>query len=173
MGRKSREHRENREKRAAALELSRIHELEEELRHLTDGDAVFWSASHCPPEIHRAGLEDVLAFESVESGVSLFEGLQDHGIDLPRPETLDAPQSVEKIRQILVALAELQVYLIGFEHMSPRQFYWTLWNETLWEGCYVQKRFPGSSTIMDVSHSIPRSEILKHLDALTQSSSVQ
>ena len=156
MGRKSREHREKRAERAA--------QLEEELRRLKDGDAVFWTSQNCPAELRESNLEDILAFESVESGTSLFQGLQEHGIELPNPEKLDERQSAAKVEQVVNALLELQIILIGFEHMSARQFYWTLWNQTLWEGCYVKKQNPGALTIIDVSHSIPRSEILKIME---------
>jgi hypothetical protein len=56
-------------------------------------------------------------------------------LDLPRPETLDEEQSAKKVAEVLRALEELQIILIGFEGMPARHFYRTLWNQTLWEGC--------------------------------------
>ncbi len=164
MGRKSREHRERRESRAALLE--------KELRRLKDGDVVLWNSSDCPAELKEKNLEDIIAFESVESGTSLFQGLVEHGIDLPRPEALDEEQSAKKDRQVISALEELQIYLVGFEHMSACEFYRTLWNETLWEGCYVKKRIPGALTLIDVSHSMPRSEVMNIREEAMKASSV-
>jgi hypothetical protein len=172
MGRKSREHREKREQKATQPQNDRAAKLEEDLKILKDGDAVFWTSHDCPADLRESNLEDILAFESVESGTSLFDGLQEHGIDLPHPEKLDEQQSAGKITEVLLALEELQVFLIGFEGMSARQFYWTLWNQTLWEGCYVKKRNPGALTIIDVSHSIPRSEILRILEESVKAGSV-
>jgi hypothetical protein len=139
---------------------------------MKDGDVVFGASEDCPSALRESNLEDILAFESVGSGTSLFDGLQQHGIDLPHPERLDEEQSTSKVEQVLHALLELQIILIGYEHMSARQFYWTLWNQTLWEGCYVRKRTPGALTIIDVSHSIPKSEIMAILEEAVKASSV-
>jgi len=172
MGRKSREHKERRERNADAREIDLAGRLEEELRQLMDGDAFFWTSRECPADVRQTNLEDILAFESVESGKSLFDGLQEHGIDLPHPDKLDEQQSAAKITDVLAALKELQIFLTGYDGMSAREFYRTLWSQTLWEGCYVKKRTPGALTIMDVSHSIPRSEILKMLNEAAKASSV-
>jgi len=172
MGRKSREHRERRERHAVLRETDRASRLEDELRQLVDGDAVFWTSRDCPDDFRETNLEDILAFESVGSGKSLFDGLQENGIDLPHPDKLDEQQSADKICQVMAALQDLQIFLIGFEDMSPREFYRTLWSQTLWEGCYVKKRHPEALTIMDVSHSIPRSQILKVLEEAAKASSI-
>lgn len=125
-----------------------------------------------PAEIWESNLEDVLAFESVGSGISLFEGLQEHGLDLPQPEKLDDRQSAEKVAEVLYALVALGIFLVGFDDLSPREFYSTLWNDTLWEGCYVEKRNPGALTIIDVSHMMSRSEILQTLEDMQKTASV-
>ncbi len=186
MGRQSREHRERRERllkerigfstnkgRTGQNPADRAGEIEEELKRIADGDAEFWNSPNCPPEMRQTNLEDILAFESVGSGTSMFEGLEEHGIKLPRPEELNEHQSVKKVMEVLKALAKLRIFLIGFEHMGPREFYSRLWHETLWEGCYVEKRVPGAATIIDVSHEIPRSELLKYLEDLRRGSTIQ
>ena len=185
MGRQSREHKERRERRlnekfrcsakegqAGQNPPDRAGELEEELKHLSDGDAVFWTSPSCPSDVRESNLEDVLAFESVESGTSMFAGLEEHGVTLPRPEELDERQSAEKSIEVLRALAELRIFLVGFEGMGACEFYSRLWHQTLWEGCYVEKRYPGAVTIIDVSHKIPRSELLNFLEELKNGSSI-
>jgi hypothetical protein len=182
MGRQSREHREKWFRRtlnevgnrctSEPGEPGRIGELEAALKDLADGDAVFWAAPNCPFDIRESDLEDVLQFESVGSGVSLFEGMQQHGLDLPRPETLDERQSARKVMEVFSALEDLRIFLIGFEAMSPSELYSTLWNQTLWEGCYVRKRNPGSITLIDVSHKLPRSEMLRFLQEITNAASI-
>ena len=184
MGRRSREVRERRAKRlgnfpgksvgersAEQARTDRIEELEGKLRELSDGE--YESAGNLPPEIRETYLEDVLSFESVGSGLSLFQGLEQHGVNLPPPEKLDEPQCIAKITEVLHALAGLRVFLVGFEQMSPREFYSTLFNETLWEGCYVEKRIPGAMTIIDVSHSMSRSEWRQFMEDLNKSQVVQ
>ena len=185
MGRRSRETWERRERRGRGDlgntgirpisnqdQAKRIEELEDRLRRLAEGDAVFWSPPGTPAEIQESNLEDVLAFESVGSRTSLFEGLQGHGLDLPQPEKLDERQSAAKVAEVLYALAALRIFLVGFDHLNPREFYSTLWNETLWEGCYVEKRHPGALTIIDVSHRMSRSEILRTLEDMQKTASV-
>jgi hypothetical protein len=184
MGRRSREVRERRAKRlgnspgksgdgqsAGQARTDRLVELEDKLRELSDGE--FESAGNLPPEIRETYLEDVLSFESVSSGTSLFQGLEQHGVNLPAPEKLDEPRCIEKITEVLRALAGLRVFLVGFEHMAPREFYSTLYNQTLWEGCYVEKRIPGAMTIIDVSHSMSRSEWRRFMEDLNKSQVVQ
>ncbi len=167
MGRKSREKRERRETQS-----EKASRLEEDLRSLADGDVIFWKSPKCPAEVQESNLEDIIAFESVGSGTSLFDGLQQHGLDLPHPEKLDDQESAKKVAEVVKALEELQILLVGYSHMSARQFYWTLWNQTLWEGCYVKKRNPGGFTIIDVSHSIPQSEMLALLEEVTKAHTV-
>jgi hypothetical protein len=152
--------------------IDRPAQLEDELRQLQDGDAFFRTSQGFPSALRESYLEDILAFESIESGISLFDGLQQHGIELPHPEALDEEQSTSKAEQVVHALLDLQIILLGYEHMSARQFYWTLWNQTLWEGCYVQKKTPGALTIIDVSHSIPKSEIMAILEEVVKAGSV-
>jgi hypothetical protein len=91
---------------------------------------------------------------------------------LPPPEKLNEIQSRRKVMEVLQALAELQIFLVGFDGMSSREFYRTLWEQTLWEGCYVRKRLPGAITLIDVSHKMLRSEMLQFLDALMKGSAV-
>ncbi|MDR1728335.1 MAG: hypothetical protein LBT74_10510 [Acidobacteriota bacterium] len=164
MGRKTNGRKGSRGAEADAGELARIRKLEAQLELMSDGRALFWTAPGCPPEVRRAGLEDVLAFEDVGAGVPLFEGLRMQGLDLPNPDTLSEKQSADKAEEVLNALLDLQIILVGFEQMSGRQLYATLWRQTLWEGCYIKKRLPGSVTILDVSHSIPQTEMLQCLD---------
>lgn len=185
MGRRSREHRERREKLALdarkgsgpngtnkPTHATRADELEEDLKCLVDGEAVFSMSGGCPDQLRESYLEDILAFESIGSGTSLFVGLQENGMDLPPPEKLDEQQSADKAMEVLRALAELRVFLIGFEDMTPVEFYSTLWKQTLWEGCYVTKRTPGAVTIIDVSHRFSQSELLGFLEDLQRSSSI-
>jgi hypothetical protein len=185
MGRRSREHRERREKRArdarrdpakgpvAGQEGSaKAAGLEEELNLLAGGDAFLWTSERCPAPDRETYLEDILAFESVGSKDSLFQGLQERGLCLPPPQTLNEQQSAEKVTEILRALERLRVYLIGFMNMSARECYTVLWNQTLWEGCYVEKRNPEAVTIIDVSHSLAREDMLQFLEELAKSESV-
>jgi hypothetical protein len=182
MGRQSKEHREVR--RGKTLNESstfndddpkqsqRIAKLKENLSALAGGDAVFGVSPDFPADVWESSLEDILEFESVGSGISLFEGLQLHGMDLPSPERLDEMQSARKVMEVLHALEDLRVFLIGFDEMTACELYSTLWNQTLWEGCYVRKRHPGAITLIDVSHKMQRSDMLRFLEGLSKTGSI-
>lgn len=148
-----------------------IAELENKLKELTDG--AFKTVGNVPPEIRETYLEDILAFESVSSGISLFQGLEQHGVNLPPPEKLEERQCIKKIEEVLGALARLRVFLVGFDQMSPLEFYSTLWNQTLWEACYIEKRTPGALTIIDVSHGMSKSDWRQFMEDLKRSQAVQ
>lgn len=161
MGRKSREKRERREARKGLSLVNpvptggaSIEKLKKQLELLAGGDAEFWSSEELPPDFEQSYLEDIVAFESVETGVPLFEGLQQNGVELPDPETLGEEESRAKVIEILEALAELKVFIIGDDGMSGRKLYSVLWKETLWEGCYVKRKNPASMTMIDVSRGL-------------------
>lgn len=151
----------------------RVRALEEALRRLCGGDADCWTAHDCPEDLWEAHLEDVLAFENVGVGLSLFEGLEMHGLRLPRPETLNEKQSRKKVFEILQALLGLQVMLAGFEHLSGRQLYRTLFEDTLWDGCYVKKKRPELVTIIDMSRTPRRTEQRLRMIAMAKARTVQ
>ena len=155
MGRKSRKKRERREARRHATTGNsvpsageRIEELKKQLEIMAGGDAEFWSGEELPPDFEESYLEDIVAFESVETGVPLFEGLKQNGIELPDPETLSEEESRKKVVEILAALADLRVFIIGDTGMSGRRLYSILWKQTLWEGCYIQRKNPVSMTMI-------------------------
>ena len=159
-------------KRVDPKQAERIKKLQENLNELAGGEAVFKASAAIPADVQETDLEDILAFESVWKGISMFEGLQMHGLDLPPPEKLNEFQSRRKVLEVMNALAELRIFLIGFNGMNGRESYRTLWHQTLWEGCYVKKRLPGAVTIIDVSRKMKRSEIQRYLDKMMEKSTV-
>lgn len=140
----------------------RIKRLQENLKNIC-GRVFFGTSPDLPADVQEKDLEDVLAFEAVGKGISLFEGLQNHGVDLPHPEKLDEKQSRRKAREVLNALADLRIFLAGTDGMSGCRLYRTLWEQTLWEGCYVKKRNPDAVTVIDVSRKrqIPFNPVLE------------
>jgi hypothetical protein len=151
----------------------RIEKLKADLQDLCGGESVFALSPQSPQGMEEADLEDILAFESVGTGISLFEGLEMNGTELPPPDKMNELQSQRKVMEIFRALEELRIFLIGFEDMTGRELYSLLWHRTLWEGCYIRKRNPFAITLIDVSHRIPRSEMRRFLESLTKAESVQ
>jgi hypothetical protein len=145
--------------------------MENQLKDLDASTESHWSGD-LPADVKESNLEDILAFESVGSGPSLFEGLQERGIELPPPDQLNEPQCIQKVKEILHALSRIRVILVGFSHMSPVELYRTLWHQTLWEGCYVEKRNPGAVTFIDVSHQMSRSDWKEMMASMRANSAV-
>jgi hypothetical protein len=182
MGRQSRKHRERRESNfqeerpcpdgANSEQSSRIMKLQDGIKNLADGEAVFQVSPDCPADTYESDLEDIRAFEAVGSGISLFVGLQMHGMNLPPPEQLDELQSMLKAKEVLDALADLRIFLMGFEEMTGQELYATLYNQTLWEGCYVKKRNPSAVTMIDVSRKMPQSKMMQFLGNLFKKNTV-
>ena len=151
---------------------ARINKLKDKLNDLSDGSAIVKTSPEAPLDAIESHLEDIINFESVSSGISLFEGLQQNGMKLPAPEELNEFRSARKVMEIFRALEKLQIFLIGLEEMSARELYSMLWHQTLWEGCYVKKRYPGAITLIDVSHKMKQSEIQRFLDDLIRASRI-
>lgn len=158
--------------RTDPAQTGRIKKLQEALNDLCGGRAIFRPSPNLPDKVQETNLEDILAFESVGKGISMFEGLQRQGMELTRPDQLDEMQSRRKAMEVLQALAELRIFIVGFDGMNGRELYRTLWHKTLWEGCYVKKRHPGAVTLIDVSHRMKRSEMQQYLDRLVRQSTV-
>ncbi|MDM7998149.1 MAG: hypothetical protein QUT30_20970 [Acidobacteriota bacterium] len=146
--------------------LDRVKKLKEELKTLSGGDAVFRASPVLSEQVEAEVLEDILAFESVGQGISMFEGLKQKGLDLPHPDKLNEFQSRRKALEVLKELTKIGVFCIGFDGMSGRELYRTLYHQTLWEGCYIKRRHPEAITLVDVSRKLPRSEMERFLDGM-------
>ncbi len=140
--------------------------LKEELRRL-EQQAQAVEGPDPELELRMAHLQDIIAFESVEVGPTLFEGLRERGLALDPPELLTDAQCAERSIEITNALAEVGVFLFGHDLMGPREFYSTLWHETLHEGCYLkQRRSSASVVVIDVSRRVPREVMASFLEFL-------
>ncbi len=170
MGRRARALRERREERERS---NRIKALESKLQSVAGGEAVFKPHPDLSPETREMDLEDILAFESVGSGPSLFQGLREHGMEMPEPGKLSVRECAAKVAEIVSALARIRVFLVGFMHMHPEEVYAKLWNETLWEACYMEKRNPNAFTLIDVSHKMTRSDWKEMMEILENGPAVQ
>ncbi len=76
--------------------------------------------------------EKVVAFEKAPCR-TLFAQLQEAGVALPTPDSLDDAQLHEKLWQVIRKLGELGAYLSRTDHLSDRGLYALLWDEILRE----------------------------------------
>ena len=113
---------------------TRIEQLRQKIREATGENRKFGTSPDCPPEVEVAFLESVLAFETSRKR-TLFELLEESGIGLLSPQQLAGQQLTEKLWDVIHALCGHSVILCNTDHLSDRELYVLLWNDTLRNRC--------------------------------------
>jgi len=111
---------------------TRIEQLRQQIRQATGQNPVFGTNPDCPPEIEEAFLERVLAFETSPRR-TLFEILHELNVELPRPKKLTDGELTAKLWEVIHALLSRSIVLGNTDHLTDRELYTLLWNETLRE----------------------------------------
>ncbi len=75
-------------------------------------------------------LEQILAMEGVDQ-IPLFDVLASKGISMPPARELDDAQVSAKLWEVIREMALFGHYLTSTDHLSDRELYELLWNETL------------------------------------------
>ena len=118
---------------------NRIQQLRQKIREVTGQEPVFGSSPDCPPEVEEAFLERVLAFETSPKR-TLIDVLQDFGVELPRPSKLTDRGLTTKLWEVIHALLGQFIVINNTDHLSDRELYTLLWNETLRKEYVVSPR---------------------------------
>lgn len=119
----------------------RINELREAAREAAGGEMTEWESADAPPELVEQFWGNVLAFESAGE-TTHSKQLEDLGVALPPPDTLDDEQLSAKLWEVIHALASVSVFLSQTDHLSDRELYEHLWSDALRE---VTTDFPPDS----------------------------
>jgi len=91
-----------------------------------------WESPDMSPELAETFWGNVLAYESAEETCHFFQ-LEDMGIELPAPETLDDAALTAKLWEVINGLAKLNVFLSQTDHLNDRELYEHLWHDSLRE----------------------------------------
>jgi hypothetical protein len=110
----------------------RINELRETVREAASGEMAEWESPDCPPELAEQFWNNVLAYETADQ-TSHFCQLEESGIALPPPDKLSDAEVHGKLWQIIHTLAARNTFLSQTDHLSDRELYEHLWDETLRE----------------------------------------
>jgi hypothetical protein len=110
----------------------RIAELKREAQELAGGKMVEGELEETPPEVAEQFWEQVVAYEKAPWTTN-FKQLEESGMQLPAPETLDDEQLTKKLWELIHRLALLRVFLDETDHLSDRELYTLLWSDMLRE----------------------------------------
>jgi len=109
---------------------TKIEELRQKIREASGQDPVFGSSADCLPEIEETFLKRVLAFETSPKR-TLFDLLRKSEVELPRPDEVTDEALTKRLWKVIRALVAKSVILGNTDHLSDRELYMLLWNETL------------------------------------------
>ncbi len=77
-------------------------------------------------------MQNIVAYESAP-WTTHYQQLQEAGVELPDPETLDDEKLTAKLWEVIEALARMRVFLQSTNHLSDRELYTLLWSDVLLE----------------------------------------
>ena len=109
-----------------------IEELQRQAHELTGGEMIADQAADAPSEVREQFWEHVVQWEEAPR-TTHFRCLQQAGIALPAPETLDDDQVSMKLWEIIDQLGRRRVFLNRTDHLSDRELYSLLWSDILQE----------------------------------------
>ena len=117
----------------------RIEKLRAELGEL---GGTFSENSDMPADLEEEFLKQVLAFETAEPS-TVLQWLEDAGLEVPPPNQLDDEQLHAKLWEVIKRMASLGAYLHSTNHLSDRELYENLFNESLREEAVLFPENPG------------------------------
>jgi hypothetical protein len=127
----------------------RIARLREELEKLGGSTMTLESM---PADMEEEFLRHVLEYETAQPS-SLFQLLTDAGLDIPAPAELDDNNLREKLTQIIQRMASLGAYLLHTDHLSDRQLYEELYEDSLREEAVLFPENPSYVFMLDLTGS--------------------
>jgi len=113
----------------------RIQQLRQKIRKVTGQNP------DCPPEVEEAFLERGLDY-GTSLKRTLIDLLGESGVDLPRPKKLTDRELTVKLWEVIHALLGQSVVLGNTDHLSDRELYTLLWNETLRQEYIISTHYP-------------------------------
>lgn len=96
-----------------------------------DSDLSFFD-SEMSPELREQFMSYMLDYDNAEL-ISPFTLLEQGGMALPEPDTLDDAQLSVKLWEVIRGLAMLRMFLYNTDHLSDRELYEDLWHDLLRE----------------------------------------
>ena len=127
----------------------RIAKLRAELEKLGGSTSTLESM---PADMEEEFLRHVLEYETAEP-ISLLRLLENSGLEVPAPETLDDDALKLKLKDIIDRMASLGAYLLHTNHLSDRDLYEYVYHEALREETVLFPENPSYAYMIDLTGS--------------------
>ena len=127
----------------------RINKLRAELEKLGGNTSTLESM---PADMEEEFLRHVLEYETAEQ-ISLLRLLENSGLAVPPPESLDDGAIKIKLKEIIDRMASVGSYLLHTNHLSDRDLYEYLYHEALREETVLFPENPSYAYMIDLTGS--------------------
>lgn len=111
---------------------NRIEELKRRAKELSGGEMEVQSVDDCPEETEEAFWNYVVEYEEAPWTTN-FQQLENAGVSLPAPDTLNDEELTTKLWELIQKLALLHVFVEQTDHVNDRELYTHLWTDSLRE----------------------------------------
>ena len=116
----------------------RIEALKRRAKELSGGAMMASNSDDTPVEVEEEFWKYVVDYEEAPWTTN-FQQLEDAGVSLPSPDSLNDEQLTAKLWEVIQKLGLLNVFIEQTDHLSDRELYSHLWNDSLREDT---KMFP-------------------------------
>ena len=127
----------------------RINKLRAELEKLGGNTSTLESM---PADMEEEFLRHVLEYETAEQ-ISLLRLLENSGLEVPPPASLDDDALKIKLKEIIDRMASVGAYLLHTNHVSDRDLYEYLYNDALREETVLFPENPSYAYMIDLTGS--------------------
>jgi hypothetical protein len=128
---------------------ARIARLRAELERLGGTTMDFESM---PADMEEEFLRHVVEYETAEP-ISLMHLLENSGLEIPAPDTLDNDALTIKLKEMIERMASLGAYLLHTNHLSDRELYDYLYHDGLREEAVLFPENPSYAYMIDLTGS--------------------
>ena len=97
-----------------------------------NAETLDWESGECPPETRAQFWQSVAAYEQAP-WTTHFQLLEEAGINLPSPESINDQQLEAKLWEVIEGLAGRRVFLSQTDHLNDRALYNLFWRDLLRE----------------------------------------
>jgi len=127
----------------------RINKLRAELEKLGGNTSTLESM---PADMEEEFLRHVLEYETAEQ-ISLLRLLENAGLEVPAPETLDDDALQIKLKELIDRMASVGAYVLHTNHLSDRDLYDYLYHDALREETVLFPENPRYAYMIDLTGS--------------------